>query len=32
MHFRGETLRFYERAAGVDVDQFDDFDDALGSV
>jgi replicative DNA helicase len=32
MHFRGQTLRFYERAAGVDVDQFDDFADALGSV
>jgi replicative DNA helicase len=32
MHFRGATLRFYERAAGVDVDQFDDFDDAVGAV
>lgn len=32
MHFRGATMRFYERAVGVDVDQFDDFDDALGSV
>ena len=29
MHFAGATMRFYERAAGVDVDQFDDFDDAL---
>jgi len=26
------TLRFYERASGVDVDQFDDFDDAIRSV
>ena len=32
MHFRGATMRFYERAAGVDVDQFDNFDDALGNV
>ncbi len=32
MHFRGPTLRFYERASGVDVDQFDDFDDAIRSV
>jgi replicative DNA helicase len=32
MHFRGATLRFYERASGVDMDQFDDFDDAIGNV
>lgn len=32
MHFRGATMRFYERAGGVDMDQFDNFDDALGSV
>lgn len=32
MHFRGATMRFYERAAGVDVDQFDDFDDALANA
>ena len=29
VHFRGATLRFYERAEGVDVDQFDDFTEAL---
>lgn len=32
MHFRGATMRFYERAAGVDVDQFDNFDDALDNT
>jgi len=32
MQFRGSTMRFYERVGGVDMDQFDDFDDAVRSV
>jgi len=29
MQFRGSTMRFYERVGGVDMEQFDDFDEAL---
>lgn len=32
MTFRGASMRFYERIAGVAVDEFDDFDDALEQV